>query len=125
MIHRKRELSTGRTHESFSREEKIVAGSDRSFGLVMAGALSAVSLLNAWHAGDTATLEQVLKADFGPYPAIYQSMLVTRNRNWAPKLEGMLGSGKQYFVVVGALHLVGPDGLLERFRKDGYKVEQL
>jgi uncharacterized protein YbaP (TraB family) len=82
-------------------------------------------LLNAWHAGDTATLEQVLKADFGPYPAIYQSMLVTRNRNWAPKLEGMLGSGKQYFVVVGALHLVGPDGLLERFRKDGYKVEQL
>lgn len=82
-------------------------------------------LLKAWHAGDTATLEQVLKADFGPYPAIYQSMLVTRNHNWAPQLETFLSSGKQYFVVVGALHLVGPDGLLERFRKDGYKVEQL
>jgi saxitoxin biosynthesis operon SxtJ-like protein len=39
------------THEVFSRDEKIVAGSDRSFGLVMAGAFAAVSLLNAWHSG--------------------------------------------------------------------------
>ena len=39
------------THEVFSRDEKIVAGSDRSFGLVMAAALAAVTLLNGWHAG--------------------------------------------------------------------------
>jgi hypothetical protein len=39
------------THEVFSRDEKIVAGSDRSFGLVMAAAFAAVSLLNAWHLG--------------------------------------------------------------------------
>jgi hypothetical protein len=39
------------THEVFEREEKIVAGSDRSFGLVMAGAFTVVTALNAWHAG--------------------------------------------------------------------------
>jgi hypothetical protein len=39
------------THETFSRDEKIVAGSDRVFGLVMAAALVAVTSLNAWHAG--------------------------------------------------------------------------
>jgi hypothetical protein len=39
------------THEVFSREEKIVAGSDRSFGFVMAGALAVVSLVNVWHMG--------------------------------------------------------------------------
>jgi hypothetical protein len=39
------------SHEVFSRDEKIVAGSDRSFGLVMAAALSAVALLNVWHSG--------------------------------------------------------------------------
>jgi hypothetical protein len=39
------------THEVFSRDEKIVAGSDRSFGVVMALALAALSLLNAWHSG--------------------------------------------------------------------------
>ena len=52
MNSRKPESTTGQsTHESFSREEKIVTGSDRSFGLVMAAALAAVSLLNAWHLG--------------------------------------------------------------------------
>jgi hypothetical protein len=39
------------THEVFYREEKIVAGSDRSFGLVMAGALAVVSSVNIWHIG--------------------------------------------------------------------------
>jgi hypothetical protein len=39
------------THEVFSRDEEIVAGSDRTFGLVMAAALAAVTLLNGWHAG--------------------------------------------------------------------------
>jgi len=39
------------THEVFSRDERIVGGSDRSFGIVMAGALTAVTLLNAWHTG--------------------------------------------------------------------------
>ena len=39
------------THEVFFRDEKLVAGSDRSFGLVMAAALAAVTLLNVWHAG--------------------------------------------------------------------------
>ncbi len=39
------------THEMFSREEKVVAGSDRSFGIVMAAAFAVVTLLNAWHMG--------------------------------------------------------------------------
>ncbi|HEV2110072.1 MAG TPA: TraB/GumN family protein [Gammaproteobacteria bacterium] len=82
-------------------------------------------MLAAWHSGDTAALQQELTKEFGAYPEIYRAMLVTRNQAWMPKLEALLASGKQYFVVVGALHLVGPDGLLDRFRKDGYTVEQL
>ena len=39
------------THESFTREEVAQPGSDRTFGLVMAGALALVSLLNGWHLG--------------------------------------------------------------------------
>jgi hypothetical protein len=39
------------THEVFSRDEKIVAGSDRSFGLVMAAAFATMAIFNAWHAG--------------------------------------------------------------------------
>jgi hypothetical protein len=39
------------THESFVRDEATVPGSDRTFALVMAAALAAVSLLNGWHLG--------------------------------------------------------------------------
>ena len=51
MINRDRQQTAASTHEVFSRDEEIVAGSDRSFGFVMAGAFAAVSLLNGWHAG--------------------------------------------------------------------------
>ena len=82
-------------------------------------------MITAWHTGDTGILEKTLSQDFGGYPDVYRSVLVDRNQAWAPKLEGLIGSGKQYFAIVGALHLVGPDGLLARFKKDGYTVEQL
>jgi len=39
------------THESFTREEIVVPGSDRSFGMVMAAALAVLAVLNAWRGG--------------------------------------------------------------------------
>ena len=39
------------THESFTREEISLPGSDRTFGWVMAGALALLSILNGWHHG--------------------------------------------------------------------------
>jgi|SRR6185312_14416092 len=83
------------------------------------------ALMDAWRRGDTALLNKELQTEFGPYPDIYQAILVQRNRSWIPKLESLAGSGKQYFVVVGALHLVGADGVLALMQKDGYKIEQL
>lgn len=82
-------------------------------------------MLDAWHTGDASVLEQMLQQDFAVYPEIYQPVMVQRNRAWMPKLTGLLQSNKRYFVVVGALHLVGPDGLLAQFKKAGFKVEQL
>lgn len=38
-------------HESFAREDSVARGSDRSFGLVMAGAFFLLSALNGWHGG--------------------------------------------------------------------------
>ena len=82
-------------------------------------------MIAAWHSGDTAALDKELSQEFGGYPEVYQALLVARNRAWLPKLEALIAGGKQYFVIVGALHLVGPDGLLAQFKKDGYTVEQL
>jgi carbamoyltransferase len=40
-----------KTHESLSRDETLIAGSDRSFGIVMAAAFAVLALLNGWHGG--------------------------------------------------------------------------
>lgn len=82
-------------------------------------------MIGAWHTGDVAALEKLLTQEFSGYPEVYKTVLVSRNQAWAPRLEALMASGKQYFVIVGALHLVGPDGLLQRFKKDGFNVEQL
>jgi len=82
-------------------------------------------LIYAWEKGDTTALEGILKHDFGDYPLAYKLLIADRNRAWLPQLQRLMRSGRQYFVVVGALHMVGTDGLLARFKKAGYKVEQL
>jgi uncharacterized protein YbaP (TraB family) len=48
-----------------------------------------------------------------------------RNRNWLPQLEELLAGGEPAMAVVGALHLVGNDGLISQLRARGYRVEQL
>lgn len=39
-----------------------------------------------------------------------------------PQIEGFLKDDHDYLVIVGALHLVGPGGLLELARGDGLEV---
>jgi uncharacterized protein YbaP (TraB family) len=82
-------------------------------------------LTDAWKAGDAAAVERIVLADLEDDPVMYQRLLVGRNRNWLPRIDALLTRNARAFVVVGAAHLVGPDGLLAMFRAKGYKVEQL
>ena len=70
------------THESFSRDEEIVAGSDRSFGFVMAGAFAVVSLLNFWHAGRIWPWTTGLAAIFLIAALLRPAVLNPLNRIW-------------------------------------------
>ena len=56
---------------------------------------------------------------------MYQRLLVDRNRNWLPKIEALFARKGRAFVVVGAAHLVGPDGLLAMLKAKGYTIEQM
>ncbi len=70
------------THEVFSRNEKIVGGSDRSFGLAMAAALGAVTLLNALHSGRLWLWTGGLSALFFSTGLLCPSVLNPLNRKW-------------------------------------------
>jgi uncharacterized protein YbaP (TraB family) len=82
------------------------------------------SIVAAWRRGDSAELEKTLLSDFTEYPAAYQSLIVERNQNWIPQIDACLGRPQPCLVVVGAAHLVGPDGLLILLQRKGYKLEQ-
>jgi len=82
-------------------------------------------LVDAWRTGDSAAVEKIVLADLKAEPVLYQRLLVERNRNWMPKIEALFARPKHALVVVGAAHLVGPDGLLAALRAKGYTVEQL
>lgn len=82
------------------------------------------ALANAWQAGDAATIERIVMRDLKDDPVLYQRLLVERNRNWLPKIEALFSRRGHAFIVVGAAHLVGPDGLLAMLRAKGYSIEQ-
>ena len=82
-------------------------------------------LIAAWKDGDAPTVERLVLADMKGEAAVYKRMLVDRNHNWIPKIDQLLADPRHSLVVVGAAHLVGPDGLIALLRAKGYTVEQL
>lgn len=82
------------------------------------------ALLTAWQSGDAGTIEKMLLGSFSNNQTAYNSLIVERNRNWMPQLETCLRRTSPCFVVVGAAHLVGPQGLLAMLQQRGYRIEQ-
>lgn len=82
----------------------------------------------AWRNADVARLnalviDQVRKET----PVTYRNVNVLRNDAWVPQLQQMLDGSKEgnVLVVVGAMHLLGEDGVVEKLRAKGYEVERI
>jgi uncharacterized protein YbaP (TraB family) len=82
-------------------------------------------LVDSWRSGDAAAVERIVLSELKQEPALYQRLLVERNRNWLPQIEALFARPRHAMVVVGAAHLVGPDGLIAMLKAKGYTVEQL
>jgi hypothetical protein len=81
-------------------------------------------MVTTWRKGEADALGTMVEHDFADAPAAFASLIVQRNRNWMPTIDKCL-AGMRCFVVVGAAHLVGPDGLVAMLRVKGYRVTQL
>ena len=82
-------------------------------------------LIEAWRTGDTAFLEEQLLAEIVKYPELYKTIVADRNRNWTNTIDNLLGDDQDYLVVVGALHLVGKDGVPALLAARGFGVSQM
>jgi uncharacterized protein YbaP (TraB family) len=78
----------------------------------------------AWAGGDVAGLERLLLGTFRESPPVYARLIVERNRAWVAPVADCTAKPAPCFVVVGAAHLVGPDGLVALLRARGLTVDQ-
>ena len=85
---------------------------------------SVTEMAQAWSFGNVAAIEKFTLSEMKSAPELYQRLLVERNNNWIPHVETCLKQNAGCFIVVGAAHLVGPDGLPALLAKKGYKVTQ-
>ena|ERR1051326_4063762 len=81
-------------------------------------------MIAAWRIGDAPAVEKIVLADITKESDLYQRLLVNRNKAWMPKIEELFARRRPALVVVGAAHLVGPDGLLAMLKARGYTIEQ-
>lgn len=81
-------------------------------------------LLTAWRVGDTRKLAALLAEGFEQYPDLYRPLTTERNRRWVGQVEALLDDRDDYLVVVGTLHLVGKDSLIELLQAKGHKIVQ-
>ncbi len=78
-----------------------------------------------WSVGDTGYVQRMMGDEFDDYPELYEKLISGRNRSWMPAVEGLLAGRRDAMVVVGAMHLIGDDGIVEMLRQKGYTVTQL
>lgn len=80
------------------------------------------TLYRAWREDDTARIAALDRQLRARYPQLYRRLIGARNRAWMSKLQGFLDGDEPQMIVVGAAHLVGPDGLVDSLRARGYRV---
>jgi uncharacterized protein YbaP (TraB family) len=84
------------------------------------------TLVAAWRKGDDEKIEALMVNDLkSRLPSLYKTIITDRNNRWVPKIEAYLKTPQSEFILVGAGHLGGPEGVLAALRKKGYQVQKL
>jgi len=116
-------LTPGRNDPAFVQlilEELMVTGKGVASQI-------AVTASDTWSAGDAQRLDHELLDEVRQprFAGIYKTMFTDRNRQMTDRLLQLAATPKKHFVVVGAGHVVGRDGILELLKAEGFEVRQL
>lgn len=80
----------------------------------------------AWQRGDARALERLTLEDMPAGSGLHTELILRRNAEMADKIPMLLQDARRkLFVVVGAAHLVGEQGVPALLARQGFKVRQL
>jgi uncharacterized protein YbaP (TraB family) len=83
------------------------------------------SMIDAWRTGDVEYLEDNLLTDMQDYPELNRVIVDDRNLDWTNQIEALMDDEIDYLIIVGALHLVGNNGVPNLLSERGHEVVQL
>lgn len=81
-------------------------------------------LYEFWQKGDVLGLTAYVTERAQTNPQLYARLVTARNRDWLPEIQTLLEGDTNATIVVGALHLAGPQGVPALLEKAGYKPAQ-
>ena len=86
------------------------------------------AIVEAWLRGDTERLAEL--ARIGPrddeYARVfYRTMYLERNQKMAREIAALIDRGGEWFVVIGAAHMVGEGAIPALLEERGYRVRQI
>jgi len=82
-------------------------------------------MIAAWKTGDVVTLDADLLESVREQPEVYRALIVQRNEDFARAIGGLVDDSKDYLIVIGTLHLVGPDSVLRLLGQKGIQSRQI
>ena len=82
-------------------------------------------IIRAWRYGDIEALENGMLKDLENNEELSEALVNRRNRRWVVQISELLDDSDDYLVVVGALHLIGDQGVPELLARAGVKIVQL
>lgn len=82
-------------------------------------------LITAWRHGDIDFMETNMLGEIQKYPELYKTIVVDRNLDWVEQVAELLRDPHDYLVVVGALHLIGDQGVPALLTRRGFDVVQM
>lgn len=82
-------------------------------------------MIRAWRHGDIEFLETQLLDSLAEHEELNDALVTNRNLRWASQIDELLDDRDDYLIIVGALHLVGEDGVPNLLAQRGVKIRQL
>ncbi len=85
-------------------------------------------MMQYWRKGEVQALTDYMLEPMQTYPKLepyLEKLLNQRNREMAARIKTLMAEGKTLFVVVGALHMGGAQGIPALLRAQGLDVEQM
>lgn len=80
----------------------------------------------AWRSGNMVELKRIsLDPWVNDFPLLYENLLIKRNKAWMKKILKMSKTKEVEFILFGALHLVGEEGILNKLKNKGFTISQL